>query len=101
MQIIELHTMYIYDGIAGRKEFFKDSRLVANTNMHIENILSKVRNNKKFFELMITRLKKLRKIDKVICSIICLYKKGFCDIANYYESIVLLEQLKEISRFKD
>ena len=97
MQIIELSHMYIYDGIAGRKEFFKDSRSIVHANMRINNALSKVGNNKKFFELMITRLKKLRKIDKVICSIICLYVKGF----YYYESIIFLDQLKEINRFKD
>lgn len=102
MTITEDYEYYSYQGIAGTRQYHKHDKLVLHTYKRINNALAKLYNLSyterlaKFNCAMLGRLKKLKNLDKIIIAIIILYDLGFTDLANQYESSIVLNFLQTI-----
>lgn len=96
MTIITTVSHFIYDGIAGKREYYKGDRLVTHSYKRINEALIKCQALPKdkqlnaFDNAMLGRLKKIKNMDKIIIAMIILSERGYQELAEKYESAIVL-----------
>ena len=95
------HLEYRYEGVGGKHVFSSYDEVCRHTRMRIDNAIEKAKNDKKlsfeeaFDKQMLSRLKKLKNYQKIVCAVTLLYAAGYTDLADRYEAILLLRELRD------
>lgn len=74
----------------------KHSELWFHTKMRIDNALSKSKSEEEFKKKMVQRLMKIKHKDKLDYAIEYLKDKGYIDVAEMYESKIMMDELTGI-----
>ena len=99
MKVVEYIDCYTYDSSFGYYRVNKYDPIILHCQHRINDALDKAKKKENFEQefdkLMLTRLIRMKKVEKIIYSLILLYVSGYREMAERYETKLLLNELKE------
>ena len=82
-----------YGYIINRFIVNRDDYLWEHTMKRVNDFEAKSKSREDFVKKMVTRLKRIKNLDKVYYTIAVLVEKGYHDVAEIYDSRLVLENL--------